>query len=100
MSNSEDTDVNVVLETVTRTLRGLTTALEETAKSLNRHDHMFQNVEHNMGNFDDKARELQTKVYAQEQDIAELRRELESLKGRHETLARAHLVHSHGPYNA
>jgi len=77
---SEDGTVYAALEQVTRTLNAMTTALEEVGTSITTHDRMFRNVEHNMGNFDDKARELQAKVYAQEQDIAELRREVEALK--------------------
>jgi septal ring factor EnvC (AmiA/AmiB activator) len=75
---SEDATLYAALEQTTRTLGALGNVLEGVTDSLNTHDRMFQNVEHNMAGIDGKVRTLETKVYAQEQDIAELRRAIES----------------------
>jgi len=85
MNNPEVSDV---LEAVTRTLESLGTVLGEVAKAVNRHGNMLQNVEHNVGGIDSKVRTLESQVYAQAQELKEL-------KDRHNALAQSFNWHSH-----
>jgi hypothetical protein len=66
---SEDATVYSALEQVSRTLNALATTLADVGTGITRHDNMFQNVEHNMGNFDAKIRTLESQVYALREDL-------------------------------
>lgn len=100
MSENDNPEVNAVLETVTSTIRSLVNLVDTAVATLGSHTQSLNGLAELAADQADTLRVLESKAYALEQDLAELRREHESLKERHETLARAHLVHDHGSLRA